>query len=111
MTSAVKLVLVIKVRQVYCSGLQKKIEQNEGSEQESEWQKVRWLRINEEQNPIFRQKPLSTFIASKPTPLVSFCGEAIERLNAMKYLGIMFNRSLEFKDYVDRIIQQKPGRD
>lgn len=31
------------------------------------------------------------------------CGDAVERINSMKYLGVMFNCSLKFKDHVDHI--------
>lgn len=35
--------------------------------------------------------------------MVSFCGDAIERTNSMKYPGIRFDHSLGFMNHVDYI--------
>ena len=49
---------------------------------------------------------LNNHIINTSTPSVTFRGDVLERTSTMKYLGVMLDRSLSFKDHVDHIIEK-----
>lgn len=47
---------------------------------------------------------LNNHIGHTPTPTITMNGETLARTNTMKYLRVLFDRSLTFKDHVDHTI-------